>query len=89
MITHEEALEKYQHLITCLYDMFEVSHDFKDEYEIIKQAFAELEELKRDVKRYFELDGRYFALDKSVEAQPQCYELYNLKQKLMKVGKEQ
>ena len=57
-------------------------------YEVLLKALNELEELKRDVKRYFELDERYFALQGD-GFQPECNELYKLKVKLSKVGNEE
>ena len=35
-----EALNKYQHLMQYLYDSFEISHDFKNEYAILVQALT-------------------------------------------------
>ena len=57
-------------------------------YYFVEQALTELEELKRDVKRYFELDEKtmsYVILGREDE----CDEVERLKDKLLKVGKEE
>ena len=77
-----EALNKYQHLMQYLYDSFEISHDFKNEYAILVQALTELEELKRDVKRYIELEGNY------QKSSHEYHEMEYIKNKLMEVGNE-
>ena len=53
-----------------------------EEYKIINQALTELKKLKRDVKRYFELDMGCCELH-------EIEEYYYLRDKLMKVGKEE
>jgi len=44
-------------------------------------------QLEIDVQRYFELDDSYFAL-KGKDFQPECNELFELKEKLSKVGEK-
>lgn len=51
---------------------------------ILKQALTELEELKRDVKRYFELEDQ-----DTFNSQAEYDEYGDLVDKLMKVGKEE
>ena len=46
----------------------------------IQQALAELEELKRDVKRYFELDNNY------QKSSHEYHEMEYIKTELLKVG---
>jgi predicted transcriptional regulator len=85
LITKAEATEKEleeekkQHQL-ALYDknmMIKVYNEEKNKRE----------ELEKDVQRYFDLDNSYFAL-KGKSFQPKCNELYELKQKLSKVGNE-
>jgi hypothetical protein len=66
-----------------LLSIIEQSHNF--ESPSLRLALTELEVLKRDVKRYFELrdkGGLIFGSDESVE-------MYRLREKLMKVGTEE
>ena len=51
--------------------------------EDIEQALTELEELKRDVKRYFELDYKL-----EFDSEEEAIEWRSLYYKLLKVGKE-
>ena len=53
-----------------------------EEYKIINQALTELEELKRVVKRYFDMEEKPCELH-------EVEEFYDLRDKLMKVGKEE
>lgn len=48
-----------------------------------KKEHTELEALKRDVKRYFELDNKHGCTLREID------EWLNLERKLMKVGKEE
>jgi hypothetical protein len=60
------------------------THDFGISLcEIIEQSLTELEELKRDVKRYFELDNKHGCTLRDID------EWLDLERKLMKVGKEE
>ena len=74
--------------------------EFNDALNIIEQALTELEELKRDVKRYFELEKRLHYIDKNantpfeIEDMKQTHretlkEMFELETKLLKVGKEE
>ena len=59
---------------------------YDTEIDIVAKALTELEELKRDVKRYFELVEKtmsYVILGREDE----CDEVERLKDKLLKVGK--
>ena len=51
-------------------------------FENIRQALTELEELKRDVKRYFELEQKHCELH-------EIDEYYDLYEKLSKAGNEE
>ena len=53
-----------------------------DDMKLVRKALTELEELKRDVKRFFELDAGCCELH-------EIEEYYDLRDKLMKVGKEE
>ena len=53
-------------------------------YLVMEQALTELEELKRDVKRYFELENQ-----DTFNSQAEYDEYGDLVDKLMKVGKEE
>ena len=53
-----------------------------EEYKEVIDALTELEELKRDVKRYFELEGNY------QKGSHGYHEMEYIKSKLSKVGKE-
>ena len=59
-----------------------------EQVDYFKNAITELEELKRDVKRYFELVEKtmsYVILGREDE----CDEVERLKDKLLKAGKEE
>ena len=68
-------------------DNFEYREDRFEEIPIYVQnllkALTELEELKRDVKRYFELEGNY------QKSSHEYHEMEYIKNKLMEVGKEE
>ena len=81
-----EALNRYQDLMQYLYDSFEISHDFKNEYAIINQALTELEELKCDVARYFELYEQAREKWGNGLDDVEAYEYTKLHVKLSKVG---
>ena len=78
-MTAKEALEKIGS--TTYYDWSNVplSEHFKEEFDSIDKSLTELEELKRDVKRYFELDET----DCDV---PEVQEWRELRDKLSEVG---
>ena len=59
-----------------------VSDYHEEELNEIGNALTELEELKRDVKRFMELIPK-------VKFRPLQDEVYSLQQKLLKVGKEE
>ena len=63
-----------------LLSIIEQSHNF--ESPSLREALTELEELKRDVKRYFELENKLRELHEMDE----YYDLYD---KLSKVGNEE
>ena len=58
-------------------------YDITEEYNLIKQALTELEELKRDVKRFIEL------LMKDNHTGRDTFDIEILKNKLMEVGNEE
>jgi hypothetical protein len=80
----KEALEKIGS--TTYYDWSNVplSEHFKEEFDTIKKSLTELEELKRDVKRYFELDYKL-----EFDSEEEAIEWRSLYYKLLKVGNEE
>ncbi len=100
-MTPKEALE----LIRVEFQRLEFPANLTPEYRLVKQALTELEELKRDIARYFELDCsltrdgvfHYSFLQTSKlenETIQKCEnrledEFSELKEKLSKVGKEE
>ena len=78
-MTPKQAFEKLQEIILITFDL----DGYDEELDIINQALTELEELKRDVKRYFELDYKL-----EFDSEEEAIEWRSLYYKLLKVGKE-
>ena len=81
MITHEEALD---FLVKNLpLEAQQTTSIYHTAIRVLLQALTELEELKRDVARYFELEGNY------QKSSHEYHETEYIKNKLMEVGKEE
>ena len=78
-MTPKEALEAIR---VEFQSRLEFPVNLTPEYKLVKQALTELEELKRDVKRYFELEQTHCELH-------EIDEYYDLYEKLSKAGNEE
>ena len=78
-MTPKEALEAIR---VEFQSRLEFPINLTPEYKLVKQSLTELEELKRVVKRYFDMEEKPCELH-------EVEEFYDLRDKLMKVGKEE
>ena len=77
------AKEALLNLVTLMRDEYNFPFNLTTEYKVLKQSLTELEELKRDVKRYFDLQYKNQFVSMT---QNEIHDMYVLREKLMKVG---
>ena len=78
-MTPKEALSN---LVTLMRDEYNFPFNLTTEYKVLKQALTELEELKRDVKRFMELKN-------NITNREEMDEFWEIDNKLSKVGNEE
>lgn len=84
-----EALQGLASYIMYTDDNSDESASAIEWHNTIRQALTELEELKRDVKRYFCIIKKAMTFDGVVIDEKEQVEFEELQDKLMKVGKEE
>lgn len=83
-MTAKEALKKCERIMGNSFDGLYPTNEINKIVEPIRHSLNELEQLKRDVARYFELQ---YINQFSIMTQNEIHEMYVLRDKLMKVGK--